>query len=229
MADAPDFQNNNHIALKSKKGKAHIIYKSITKYNLIPFCVYFSVRQVIKPTWINNKDNFLYPNKKWQNNKEFYNNCLTFAIFDEGQNKITSKDGTNHFIPFSESQVGAKEAFKSDFMFRFINGKIKNGKIDCFIPSQKIAFSPESEAVFKAGLELWRYYHKCAKSGESYLNDASRYDRKEFFQGRNESDNMNIKSTDSHYNELIANLRIALQTLATKIEPKIYEYEFLRE
>ena len=97
------------------------------------------------------------------------------------------------------------------------------------IPSEKIDFSPESEAVFKAGLELWRYYHKCAKSSESYLNDASLYDIKEFFQGRNESDNMNVKSTDSHYNDLIANLRIALQTLTQKIEPKIYEYEFLRE
>lgn len=40
---------------------------------------------------------------------------------------------------------------------------------------------------------------------------------------------MNNKSTDSHYNDLIAQLRIALKDLAQKIEPKIYEYEFLRE
>ena len=136
----------------------------------------------------------------------------------------------NHFIPFSEVEADAKEAFKSDFMFRFINGKVKNGTLDdCFIPSEKIDFSPESEAVFKAGLELWRYYHKCAKNTDKYLNDASLYDIKEYFQGRNENKKMNAKSTDSHYNDLIAQLRIALKDLAQKIEPKIYEYEFLRE
>lgn len=37
---------------------------------------------------------------------------------------------------------------------------------------------------------------------------------------------MNNKSTDSHYNELMADLRNALQNLATKIKPKIYKYEF---
>ncbi len=120
-------------------------------------------------------------------------------------------------------------------MVRFINGKVKNGELDdCFIPSQKIAFSKEAEAVFGAGLEIWKYYHKCAKNSDSYLNDASLYDIKEFFQGRGESINgkkgkMNAKSDDSHYNDLITDLRIALQNLADKIAPKIYEYEFLRE
>ncbi len=230
MADSPDFQQNNHIALQNKKGKAHIIYKPITKYNLIPFCVYFAVRQVIKPSWLNNKDNFLYPNKKWRDDEAFQSDCLAYAIFDEGQNKITTNEDINHFIPFSESQVGAMEAFKSDFMLRFINGKVKNGALeDCFIPSQKIEFSLESQAVFKAGLEIWRYYHTQAKNNDSYLNDASLYDIKEFFKGRNEKGNINNKSTDSHYNDLIADLRIALQNLADKIAPKIYEYGFLRE
>ena len=229
MTDAPDFQNNSNIAILNQKTKGHKIFANITKYNLMPFCVYFAVRKVIKESWINDSDQFLYPNKKWRGDIEFHNDCLAYTLFQD-KNRISTKEGTNHFIPFSESQVGAKEAFKSDFMVRFANGKVKNGTLDdCFIPSEKIAFSPESEAVFKAGLELWRYYHKCAKSSESYLNDASLYDIKEFFQGRNENKKMNAKSTDSHYNDLITALRIALQTLAQKIEPKIYEYEFLRE
>jgi hypothetical protein len=40
---------------------------------------------------------------------------------------------------------------------------------------------------------------------------------------------MNAKSEDATYNELIANLRSALKTLAKKIEPKVYEYGFLKE
>ncbi|MGX3044790.1 hypothetical protein ACWIUO_06505, partial [Helicobacter sp. T3_23-1056] len=206
----------------------------ITKYNLIPFCVYFAVRHAIKASWINNKDQFLFPKNKWRQDTEFHNDCLAFALFF-GQNKITSKDGINHFIPFSEQEVGAKEAFQSDFMVRFMEGKVKNGTLlDCFVPNEKMTFSSEAKAVFSAGLELWRYYHAQAKSSEKYLNDASLYDIKEYFQGRSESKNgkqgkLNAKSEDSHYNDLLANLRLALNDLATKIQPKIYEYEFLLE
>jgi hypothetical protein len=39
---------------------------------------------------------------------------------------------------------------------------------------------------------------------------------------------MNSKSNDERYNELIARLREHLRTLARKIEPKIYEYGFLK-
>jgi len=40
---------------------------------------------------------------------------------------------------------------------------------------------------------------------------------------------MNNKSDDATYTELIADLRSALKTLVAKIEPKVYEYGFLKE
>ena len=48
-------------------------------------------------------------------------NCLIFALFD---NVIKSADGANHWIPFTEEEVGAKACFKSHFMSDFINGKV---------------------------------------------------------------------------------------------------------
>jgi hypothetical protein len=39
---------------------------------------------------------------------------------------------------------------------------------------------------------------------------------------------MNNKSDYEEYNELIGNLRENLKVLAKKIEPKIYEYGFLK-
>jgi len=39
---------------------------------------------------------------------------------------------------------------------------------------------------------------------------------------------MNPKSTDDKYTALISNLRENLNLLAKKIEPKVYEYEFLK-
>lgn len=50
MADAPDFQQNNHIAILNQKGTAHLIFNEITAQNLIPFTIYLAVRQCIKAT-----------------------------------------------------------------------------------------------------------------------------------------------------------------------------------
>ncbi|MCL2118798.1 MAG: hypothetical protein FWH27_10275, partial [Planctomycetaceae bacterium] len=59
--------------------------------------------------------------------------------------------------------------------------------------------------------------------------NASLYDIREHFQGRNDKGKMNNTSDDETYNELIGNLRSALKVLATKIEPKVYEYGFLKK
>ncbi len=40
---------------------------------------------------------------------------------------------------------------------------------------------------------------------------------------------MNTRSTDETYTALLAALRGALKTLAAKIQPKVYEYGFLKE
>ena len=227
----PMFQTQQRLAFLSKAQARYCL--EITKYNLIPYCVYFAVRHAISHTWINHEDRFLRPKSKWRKDSEFHNDCLAFTLF-HGKNRISANENINHFIPFSQKEVGAREAFKSHFMFDFINGKIKNGTLDdCFIPNIPLDFSAEAKAVFSAGCEIWRYYHKNAKA-DKYNANASLYDIKEYFQGRGESINgkkgkMNAKSEDSHYNDLIADLRIALQNLADKITPKIYEYEFLRD
>jgi len=53
--------------------------------------IYFSVRFCIDSSWLNDRDQFLYPNDDWKNDKEFQNNCLAFTLF-HGQNHITIKD-----------------------------------------------------------------------------------------------------------------------------------------
>ncbi len=239
-----DFQNQKFIYIDLGSTKAHDSELYLNYNNLIEACIYFSVRHCITATWLNDRDQFLYPNDGWTNDVEFQNDCLAFTLF-HGQNKITSSEGTNHWIPFTEQEVNAKEKFESHFMTDFINGKIKPEEllsIDVFknqenIPIQtnqgtdKREFSAEATAVFDAGRELWRYYHQIASQARNdYYNvNASLYDIREFFQGRNEQGRMNTKSTDPKYTELIGNLRHKLNLLADKIKPKVYEYEFLKE
>ena len=58
--------------------------------------------------------------------------------------------------------------------------------------------------------------------------NASLYDIREHFQGRNAQGKMNNKSDDADYMELIKHLRDQLKALQKAIEPKIYLHGFLK-
>ena len=233
-AKGNDFQNVNFIfIINDKKQLPHPRGTWITDKNLIEVSIYLTVRHIIPATWLNDRDQFIYPNDSWMNDFEFQNDCLTFTLFSNSNN-IQTKFGINHWIPFTEIEVDAKEKFASSFMTDFINGRLEAIAADEKLFSEhlpigvydnsKREFSAEAKAVFDAGRKLWRYYHS---QPEVNVN-ASLYDIREYFQGRNDKGRMNARSTDEKYTELIGNLRRALNILAQKITPKIYEYEFLR-
>jgi hypothetical protein len=136
---------------------------------------------------------------------------------------------TNHWIPFTEYEVDAKEKFDSNFMTQFIKGKLQKDENANIFGEKKektspLIFSPEAAALFDAGKKLWQYYH-----AQKDVNvNASLYDIRVHFQGRNEKDRMNSKSEDETYTKLMADLREKLKQLGEKIAPKVYEYGFLK-
>ena len=229
-AKGNDFQNVNFIFIINNKTQLpHPRGTWITDKNLIEVSIYLAVRHIIPATWLNDRDQYVFPNDNWQTDKEFQSDCLTYTLFDNSNN-IQSKFGTNNWIPFTEKEVNAKEKFESNFMTNYINGKIKaENKANLFgkekINNKPLKFSNEAKSVLNAGQELWKYYH----SFDAITTNASLYDIKEFFQGRNENGRMNSKSKDEHYTKLIADLRQKLSLLAEKITPKVYEYEFLKQ
>jgi len=221
---APDFQNNKFLNITTLVGTRHVNYYAFTPENIFEGSIYFSVRQAISQTWLNDRDQFLTPNKKWEKDTSFQNDCLAFTLF-HGQNRISAEDGTNHWIPFSESEIDAKDKFESNFMSKFIAGKLKsNGSLIHKLRTTPLAFSEEAKAVFEAGKILWIYYHQ----QEDINVNASLYDIRAYFQGRNAKGRMNSKSKDKKYMKLIDNLRNKLKILAKKIEAKVYEYGFLK-
>lgn len=232
-----DFQHQNRIRITNfdtvvlgGDGKF-----TINRSNLIVACIYLTVRHCIEANWLNDRDQFLHPKNKWEIDSEFQNNCLTYTLFHH-QNYITRKDGTNHWIPFTEQEVNAREKFESNFMTDFIKrkplppSKSMHTLTILFEPEEPyikapLKFSKEASAVFDAGRELWKYYHKQPNCNVN----ASLYDIREYFQGRNEAGKMNNKSSDETYMSLIGDLREKLRQLADKIEPKVYEYGFLKQ
>ena len=204
-----DFQNWNTIFLDNverprKKGGRHTL---VGAQNLFVIAIYFAVRIVIKAEWHNDRDQFLYPSAAYMTDRLFQSDCLTFLLFS---NYIRSQYGINHWIPFTEQEVNAKEAFESHFMTDFMRGRCASGastkcevlgttqneeekqtqqrtgtlrdlaQEQSFIPTEPLVFSPEATAVFDAGRELWRYYHAQPNANPN----ASYYDIREYFQGR---------------------------------------------
>ncbi len=227
-----DIQNNNGVFITNTPSASDLKQRKtcdITARNLLHVCVYFAVRHAIHATWINDRDQYNSPIPSYSRDHLFISDCLIFTIFN-GQNRINEKGGINNWIPFTEDEVGAKDCFKSHFMSDFIKGKLRNGQSSLFgDQTSPFVFSPEANDVITAGRKLWAYYHSQPKANP----DASLYDIKMYFQGtktiKSGKIQMNNESQDKKYMELIGILREKLRLLASRIEPKIYEYGFLRK
>ena len=120
--------------------------------NLCKASIVFSVRRLIKPTWLNDRDQFLQPTMPL--NDEFKTDCLVWMLFN-GSNLTAGADGiewegrewslTNHFVPYTEAEVGASGRFESDFMVQQM---------------RDMHFSSEAQAVLNEGRSLWSKFHE---------------------------------------------------------------------
>ena len=123
----------------------------VTPENLWQAAIVFAGRRLMKPTWLNDRDQFLHPSQPPSD--EFKSDCLIWMLFN-GSNLTAGANGLrwndrdwsliNHFIPYTEAEVGAKARFESDFMVRYMAG---------------MAFSPEAQAVLDQGRKLFQRFH----------------------------------------------------------------------
>lgn len=190
----------------------------ITPENLWKASIIFTVRRVIKQTWLNDRDQFLQPTKPL--NEEFKNDCLIWMLFN-GSNLTASANGlewngkqwsiVNHFIPYTETEVGAPDRFESDFMVRYMADK---------------TFSPEAGGVLKAGRMLWQAYFEHtdlrAVRDELKLNraDVGWYQVRKALQARNAGGDfppVSFKPFEDAY-----------KALTEKLLPMVYELGFLK-
>jgi hypothetical protein len=208
-----DFQNVKLVFIETTWTCDNFV-GNITVENFIPLSVAFAVQHCIEPTWINHRDQFLSPNDQWKQDKEFHMNCLIYMLF-HSKNLIKSSEGINHWIPFTAAEVGAKQEFKSTFMSDYLQ-------------KHRITNSA-AKKVLQAGQALWTYYHQKIRENNYWLTDASLYEIREYFKGRNEKGRLKTKAADDQFNELDTKLRSALKTLAAKIQPNVYEYGFLKK
>lgn len=245
-----DFSNVNYNFIMNSKSQMKSPRGTwVTTKNILETAIYLAVCHSIEATWLNDRDQFLYPNEGWKSDKEFQANCIAYTLFSNF-NTIQSTHGTNNWIPYSEEEVGAKDCFESHFMYNYLHGKLAKEKPTGATEPEQLAlfaadnlhrntadsnWSPmeamgsEAREAFAAGRELWRYYHSRPDANPN----ASLYDIRLYFQGFKTTKSgklqMNTESADARYNEFIATLRHRVRLLTHCIEPKVYEYGFLKK
>ena len=190
----------------------------ITEENLWQAAVVFSVRRLIKQTWLNDRDQFLQPTEPLTD--EFKNDCLIWMLFN-GSNLTAGADGlewngktwslVNHFIPFTEAEVGAPDRFESDFMVQYLADK---------------PLSAEAQAVLDAGRTLWQAYF--AYTDARTVRDEYKLNRPDvgWYQIRNALKARNSSGDTAPVN--FGPFESAYQALTEKLQPQVFSLGFLR-
>ena len=186
-----------------------------TEENLWQAAIVFSVRRLIKPTWLNDRDQFLQPSKELS--AEFQSDCLVWMLFN-GSNLSAGADGlewngrqwslVNHFIPFTETEVGASDRFASDFMSQYLTS---------------LKLSAEAKAVLDEGRSLWRRFH--ATRFEKKIRDEFKLNRPDagWYQIRRALEaNSGNEAVD------FDPFKAAYDELTRKLRPQVFEFGFLR-
>lgn len=186
----------------------------LTDANLWQAAIVFSVRMLAVHTWVNHNDQFLQPSQQLTN--EFKSDCLIWMLF-AGKNLTAGADGlrwkdqdwslTNHFIPFSEGEVGAKARFESDFIVRYMAG---------------MTFSPEAQAVLDEGRNLFQRFH-----ATSFPNKITQ----KFKLGRADAGWYQVRRSleafsDTEFTDF-GPFKTAYSDLSAKLRPQVFELGFL--
>ena len=194
----------------------HGIY--VTQENLWKTAIVFTVRKIVSHTWLNDRDQFLQPNCELPD--DFKNDCLIWMLFN-GSNLTASANDlewngkkwniVNHFIPFTEEDVGASDRFESDFMVQYMQGK---------------TFSAEAQAVLDEGRKIWQAYfkqtfnHKIREELKLNRPDVGWYQIRQALKAQSESGNsvpVSFTAFESAY-----------KALSEKLRPQVYHFGFLK-
>jgi hypothetical protein len=220
LCDSNDMQNAPQATalFSSVHGIGHKGGYFVNSKNLWQVAISFSVRQLINHSWINHNDQFLQPTEPLTN--EFKSDCLIWMLFN-GKNLTASANDlewnnkkwsiVNHFIPFTEEEVGSPERFESDFMVNYLVNK---------------KLSTEAKQVLEEGKKLWRAYfeHTDTRSikDELKLNrpDVGWYQIRNALKKRNESGDFPPVS--------FRPFEEAYKSLTEKLQPMVYELGFLK-
>jgi len=190
----------------------------VTPENLWQAAIVFSVRRLVKQTWLNDRDQFLQPSQSLS--EEFINDCLIWMLFNRCNKTASANelewDNTkwsivNHFIPYTEEEVNSSERFESDFMVQYLKDK---------------KHSSEAKQVMVEGKKMWLAYfsaidvYKVREELKLNRTDVGWYQVRKALQARNNSGDYPLVDFKP--------FELAYKSLTDKLKPLVYQFGFLK-
>ena len=190
----------------------------VTTKNLWQASVIFTVRRLIRPTWLNDRDQFLQPTSPLTD--EFKSDCLIWMLFNRCNRAASANDLewddkkwsiVNRFIPYTEAEVDAPDRFESDFMVQYLADK---------------TLSEEAQAVLDAGRQLWKSYF--AHTDVRTVRDQFKLNRPDvgWYQIRNALAQRNKSGDTTPVN--FSPFEAAYEGLTEKLRPQVFTLGFLK-
>jgi hypothetical protein len=217
-----DFQNANYVVILSSPSVSAGAF-TVNKENFEKSLTLHAVRKIPKPTWLNDRNQFLIPQS--EPTQVFVNDCVIWSLF-ASSNETTSLRNVeylsntyqirNNFFPFSITELKEWDLKDTDFKQqlsidenRFVANWIKKNEL-----------SKEARIVLEKGKEVYKFFY-------SHLNEMVTHNWKidtwdvGWYQIRRCLDEHNLGM------EVLRELKKASNELANKILPQIEEFGFL--
>jgi hypothetical protein len=217
-----DFQHAKYVTILSSPNASAGAF-TVIKENFEQALTLHAVRKIPKPTWLNDRNQFLIPHTS--PSKEFMQDCVVWSLF-AGSNQTTALsnvayDGntyqiTNHFFPFLIETIKRWEIRDPD-----IKQQMQHDD-DRFAAEwlQKQKLSTEAKDVLQRALEVYKVFYASLPQMLTAKWKISTWDVG-WYQVR--------RSLEEHHlaTDELRSLRMANDHLAGKILPQIETYGFL--
>lgn len=223
------YANTKGVYILSAPVKRHVKTTEINQNNFEDCCSLFAARRIIKSDWINQKDEYIIPNKENEKYKEWVGDSLIISIFDNAamqtslrnilvNNKKFNLENELFFMSNKDIKTVANENINNEV---YEDCKKFNSERFMYLKLQNINLSNEAKIVLEEGkklvIESFKYRKEFdLKYPEYNINswDAGWYQVKKML-------DKNMKNELIEFNK-------KLNKLKDKMIPIVYEIGFLR-
>lgn len=225
------YANTQGVYILSSPVKRHIKTTKITNENFEECCSLFAARRVIESNWINQKEEYMIPNKSHTKYKDWVSDSIVLALFDTAAQQSSLR---NIYIQGKKYDIVNNLFFMSNKDIRALADEYNNVEIY------------EDSKIYEKERYVYEFIkgYNFTKEGQVIINKAKDLIVKSF-KYRNEFNrlypqyNVNtwdagwyqIKAVITKYNDLEKDMNLfnlMLNNLKNKMKPLVYELEFLK-
>ena len=217
-----DFQHNRYIAILSSPSVSAGAF-TVTEEIFEKAVTLYAVRKIPKPTWLNDKNQFLIP--RIVPRKEFINDCITWSLFSNSNQTTALKNVqylgktyqiNNNFYPFQLEEIKHWNIKDPDFKLQIVKDQ------DRFVADwlAKNKLSDAAKEVIEKAKTVYKLFYANLNQMATHKWKIDTWDAG-WYQIRRCLSEHNI-ATDE-----LKELNQANEKLANKILPQIEEYGFL--